>query len=205
MVTAIVLAAGTSSRMGRFKLLLPYRGRPILCHVIDSLTRSKADKIMVVLGHRHAEVAAQLTGLPVQVVINHEYASGQSSSLQVGLKALSGLDDNPAAGISRQGVLFVLGDQPLLKPETINLLIDAFNDRGGIVAPWYRGVRGNPVLFDLSFRSEFELLTGDTGAREIINGHPEALSRIEVADQGVVFDIDTPQDLEILLAQPNLE
>lgn len=198
MVSAIVLAAGTSSRMGSLKQLLLYRGRTLLQHVIETLSRSKVDKIVVVLGHRQAEVAETLEGLPVHLVINENYADGQSSSVKAGLKALLGLRSLKAPGNSREGVLFVLGDQPLLKTETINLLIDNFIAKGGIVAPYYHGTRGNPVLFDLSYLSEFELLQGDTGAREIINRHSDELHKIEVTDPGIIMDIDTPEDLDLL-------
>lgn len=195
MVTAIILAAGTSSRMGKLKQLLTYHGRPLLRHVVDLVTQSSVDKIVVVLGHRQEEVAAALQGLPIQIVINQDYSSGQSSSVKAGLKAL---------GSHSKGVLFVLGDQPLLKSETINLLIDSFVRHGGIVAPYYDGKRGNPVLFDLSFWAEFESLQGDTGAREIINRHPEALHKIEVNDPGILLDVDTPEDLELLAEQSNV-
>lgn len=198
MVTAIVLAAGTSSRMGKLKQLLVYHGRPLLRHVIDNLSLSKVDKIIVVLGHRHNEVAATLEGLPVQLVNNQDYASGQSSSVKAGMRALAGFFSPVSEDTNRQGVLFVLGDLPLLKPETINTLIENFMHFGGIVAPFYQGVRGNPVLFDLSFRTEFDSLQGDTGAREIIARHPEALHRIEVTDPGILLDVDTPEDLEML-------
>lgn len=207
MVTAIVLAAGSSSRMGRTKQLLVYHGRPLLRHVIDTLCLSRVDKIVVVLGHRQDEVAAVLAGLPLQIVINPDYALGQSSSVKAGLKALQGPGVDccsPDAGKERQGVLFVLGDQPLLKPETVNLLIENFMAHGGIVAPFYHGARGNPVLFDLSYWPEFDALQGDAGAREIITRHPEALRKIEVNDPGILLDVDTPEDLESLLTQPNI-
>jgi len=198
MITAIVLAAGTSSRMGQLKQLLNYHGRPLLRHVIDIISRSSVDKIVVVLGHRREEVAATLEDLPLQIVANQDYASGQSSSLKAGLKALATLSSTPKAETCRTGVLFVLGDQPLLKPDTINLLIENFMRHGGIVAPYYRGMRGNPVLFDLSLRAEFDSLQGDTGAREIIYRHPELLHKIEVTDRGILLDVDTPKDLEVL-------
>lgn len=198
MVTAVVLAAGTSSRMGQLKQLLTYQGRPLLRHVIDIVSRSSVDKIVVVLGHRQDEVAAVLEGLPLQIVVNQDYASGQSSSVKSGLKALAGPSSSPEAETARAGVLFILGDQPLLKPETINLLIENFKRYGGIIAPFYQGKRGNPVLFDLSFQAEFDSLKGDAGAREIITRHPEALHKVEVTDAGILLDLDTPKDLEVL-------
>lgn len=204
MVTAVVLAAGTSSRMGELKQLLTYQGQPLLRHVVDIVNQSSVDKIMVVVGHRLQEVTAALDGLPLQIVINHDYASGQSSSVKAGVKALGNCNSNPEVKTDRAGVLFVLGDQPLLKPETINLLIEGFLRHGGIIAPYYQGKRGNPVLFDLSFRPEFEALQGDAGAREIITRHPELLHKIEVTDPGILVDVDTPEDLELLAKQSNV-
>ncbi|MDA8234771.1 MAG: nucleotidyltransferase family protein [Clostridia bacterium] len=222
MVSAIVLAAGTSSRMQSPKQLLLYQGRPLLRHVIETLSRSKVEKILVVLGHRHTEVAATLEGLPVDLVYNPNYASGQSSSVKAGLKALvgseslvdlkgsvglkdlGGLISPKVAETSCKGVLFVLGDQPLLKIETINLLIDNFYAKGGIVAPYYHGIRGNPVLFDLSYLTEFEVLQGDIGAREIIYRHPDDLHKIEVTDPGILLDIDTPTDFALLTTKDQM-
>lgn len=204
MVTAVVLAAGTSSRMGKLKQLLTYHGRPLLRHVVDIVRQSSVDKIVVVLGHRREEVAAVLEGLPLQIVVNQDYASGQSSSVKAGLKAITGSTPGPEAITGRAGVLFVLSDQPLLKPETINLLVENFMHHGGIVAPYYHGKRGTPVLFDLIFQSEFDSLQGDAGAREIITRHPEALHKIEVDDPGILLDVDTPEDLDLLAKQSNV-
>ncbi|MDT3697789.1 MAG: nucleotidyltransferase family protein [Thermincola sp.] len=198
MISAIVLAAGTSSRMGRPKQLLTYRGRPLLRHVIDIVSRSSVDQIIVVLGHRREEAAKTLEGLPLQIVVNHNYTSGQSSSVKTGLESLASPHSSPKASKARAGVLFVLGDQPLLKPETINLLIEKFLLLGGIVAPYYQGKRGNPVLFDLCLRDEFDSLEGDAGAREIIFRHPEILHQVNVTDPGILLDVDTPEDLEAL-------
>ncbi len=204
MVIAIVLAAGTSSRMGKPKQLLLYQGRPLLRHVIENLSRSKVDKTVVVLGHKYAEVAAALKDLPINIIVNRDYASGQSASVKAGLKALVDPDLKLASDTGRQGVLFVLGDQPLLKPETVNLLIDNFMRCGGIVAPYYQGIRGNPVLFDISFKHELQSLQGDKGAREIIARNLQALHKIEVTDPGILLDVDTPKDLEVLSDQSNI-
>ncbi len=188
MITAIVLAAGISRRMGTPKQLLMYKGRPLLRHVVENLLQSRVDEIMVVLGYQGTEVAEVLNGLPVRIIINQDYTCGQSTSVKSGLTALHPADSD------RLGVLFVLGDQPLVKPETINLLIDHYRQHGGIIAPYYQGVRGNPVLFDQKFFSEFQVLTGDAGAREIISRHPEDLWKVEVPDKGVLQDIDTLED-----------
>lgn len=193
MITAIVLAAGISSRMGTPKQLLMYQGRPLLRHVVENLRKSQVDEIIVVLGHQGAEVADALKGLPVRIIINEDYGAGQSTSVKAGLQAL------PASDGDRRGVLFFLGDQPFVKPETINLLIEHYRQQGGIIAPYYQGTRGNPILFDQKFFSEFQALTGDVGAREIISRHPEDLQKVDVPDRGVLQDIDTPEDYRKLM------
>jgi molybdenum cofactor cytidylyltransferase len=182
--------------MGTTKQLLTYQGTPLLRFVVEKLLETQVQQVIVVLGHQALEVAEALAGLPVQLVINQLYASGQSTSLQAGLAALA---EKPTPS---QGVLFVLGDQPLVKQETINLLIDFHTQHGGIVAPYYLGVRGNPILFDHKFIPELSGLTGDVGAREIIARHPEYLYKLNVQDQGILQDIDTLKDYHKLTLQP---
>ena len=190
MIAAVVLAAGTSSRLGTPKQLLPYQGRPVLAVVVQNLLNSPLDCVLVVIGHRAEEVAPALNGLPVDVVVNGQYATGQASSIKAGLAALGG-------GV--EAALFVLGDQPLVKPGTIKMLVEGYRTGGGIVAPFYKGRRGNPVLFDRLFFQEMASLEGDTGAREIIGRHPECFRRIDVPDPGVLLDIDTWEDYRRLV------
>jgi molybdenum cofactor cytidylyltransferase len=180
----VVLAAGVSSRLGVPKQLLIYRGQPLLAVVVQNLLASPVDEIIVVLGHMAEEVATALRGLPVKVVVNSKYADGLSSSLKAGLAALC---DSVGA------VLFVLGDQPLVQPETIKILIRQYEIHGGIVAPSFGGRRGNPVLFDRRLLSGIEF-AGDAGGRVVIERHPEILHLVDVSDAGVLFDIDTWED-----------
>ncbi|MFZ5632483.1 MAG: nucleotidyltransferase family protein [Bacillota bacterium] len=185
MIGAVVLAAGVSSRLGVPKQLLVYRGRPMLAVVVENLLKSPVDQVVVVLGHRADEVAVVLAGYRVEVVVNGAYSAGQATSLKAGLAALGG---------SVRAALFALGDQPLVKPQTIRLLVEQYKTSGGIVAPFFRGVRGNPVIFDRRFWPEINSLEGDVGAREVIQKHPERLHRVDVADRGVLIDIDTWED-----------
>lgn len=194
MIAAVVLAAGTSSRMGVPKQTLEYQGRAVLALVVENLLESPVDRVLVVLGYMAEEVAVVLTGFPVKLVVNSLYAAGQATSVRAGLKALGG---------TAEAVLFALGDQPLVKPQTVGLIIERYRVSGGIVAPYYRGERGNPVLFGCSFFPEIEALEGDAGAREIIKRHPESLNRLDVDDPGVLFDIDTLNDYRRLLGQDN--
>jgi molybdenum cofactor cytidylyltransferase len=187
----VVLAAGVSSRLGTPKQLLVYRGQPLLAVVVQSLLASPVDEVIVVLGHMADQAAKALQGLPVKVVINSDYAGGLSSSVKAGLAAVSD---------SVRAVLFVLGDQPLVKPETIRILIRQYEICGGIVAPRFRDRRGNPVLFDRRLLlSGVEFLEGDAGGRAIIERYPESLHQVDVPDEGVLLDIDTWEDYRRLV------
>lgn len=190
MIAGVVLAAGESSRLGVPKQLLVYQGVPLIAYVVDKLLRSQVDEVIVVLGSKAEEVNAALAGYPVKVVINREYRAGQSTSLKAGLAALSG---------AVKGALFALGDQPLVSIQTIDLLIKNYRLSGGIIAPYFNGKRGNPVIFDRKYFAAMLSLSGDVGAREVLRRHPESLIKVDVLDRGVVFDVDTWEDYHELL------
>jgi len=194
LISGVVLAAGISSRLGVPKQLLAYRGKPLIAHVVESLLVSQVDEVVVVLGNRAEQVMEVLAGYSIRTIINPEFTAGQSTSLKAGLTALSS---------ATRAALFMLGDQPLVNAQTINLLIDRYRLAGGIVAPYFNGKRGNPVLFDRDFFKEISFLSGDVGAREIIHRHPESLVKVDVADSGVVFDVDTWADYYVLISNVN--
>jgi molybdenum cofactor cytidylyltransferase len=191
-VTGIVLAAGTSSRLGRPKQLLTLAGKPVLRHVIDALDSTEVDEVVVVLGHRVDEIlrAVPTTGR-VRVCINDEYPAGQSTSLRAGLRAAS--DRSHAA-------LILLGDQPGVRPAAVKLVIEAW--RGGrtrAVQAGYGGVPGHPVLFDRSLWPQLEQVMGDEGARGILAAHPEWRTLVEVGGPAPL-DVDTEEDFARLRA-----
>lgn len=186
MITAILLAAGTSSRLGQPKQLLPFRGRPLVRHIAETLLATKVDELIVVLGHQAPKISQALEGLPLKIVINCDYHLGLSSSLKTGLAAQNSHSD---------GLLFALGDLPLLQSTTINNIIQEFEQYGGIIVPYYQGTRGNPIIMDQSYVQELSSLSGDVGARELLIRHHIAVRAIEIDDPGVLLDIDTPQDL----------
>ena len=180
MIAAIVLAAGTSSRMGEAKQLLNFNGSPILRLIIEIICQTKIEPIIVVLGHEKSNIQTVLNDLPVIIVHNPDYTKGQSTSVQAGLTFFMDIlnekyprDPNTLVK-TNNGALFVLGDQPMIKPDTINILIETYAIKGGIVAPTYKGKRGNPVIFDQRFFPQFFSLQGDTGGREIINRNSSA-------------------------------
>jgi molybdenum cofactor cytidylyltransferase len=189
MISAILLAAGESRRMGRPKQLLEWQGKTLLQHVLESLIHSEADEIILVLGHEAEKIRKSLPELPIKIVINPDYRTGMASSLRRGLLAL-----DPQS----EAFLLCLADQPGIGPEIVNTIIRTFRqaDPGpGIIRPVYRGRRGHPVLISTRYLKEaLQLLQGDVGARQILINHPEDILEIEVDRDAVLMDMDTPEE-----------
>ena len=193
-ISAVLLAAGLSSRLGRNKLLIPLGGVPTVRRSALALTESGAAEVIAVTGHEATEVEAALDGLGISFVHNPDYETGQATSLTAGLKA---------AARGADGFLFALGDQPLLEARLIDALIDAFAAPGGsalAAAPFFGGRRGNPVLFSSNLRGELEALRGDEGARKILDRireeSPDRFLEIEAEGEEIFWDMDTDADVE---------
>jgi len=187
-ISAIVLAAGESRRMGQIKQLLDWRGKPLLGHVLDSLRSSPVDEIILVLGYEAERILERVATQQVQVVLNPDYRSGMLSSLKQGLKAI-----HPHA----EAFLIVLADQPEIPPGMIRRLIDEFRSvrpAKSIVIPAYQGRRGHPALFSVKYCTEILQLSGETGAREILARHPDEVLTVEMDKDAVVIDVDTEED-----------
>jgi molybdenum cofactor cytidylyltransferase len=191
---AIVLAAGLSRRMGRPKLLLEFKGRPVIRHAVERVIAAGLHPVLVVTGAEHDALARTLAGLEVQLAVNPTPESGQGSSVGVGVSALPAGTD---------AVLIALGDQPGVPAEVIPALIEALKQPGkAIAAPRYADGLGNPVLFGSSVFQELLALGGDRGARSVIERDPSRLAVVEVASP-MPQDIDTPEDYESLSAPDN--
>ena len=190
-IVGIILAAGEGSRMGVVKQMLPFKGKTILQWVIDNALTSSLQKVMVVLGHRADLTEPLITGNAVQVVINSNYRQGQSTSLKAGLRALPE---------GTEAVMFILGDQPLVAPETINVLLTAYYESGAsIVLPVFRGKRGNPVIFGRDTFHRLESLDGDCGGRSLFQEYAGNILQVPVDDPYIRFDLDTEEDYRRLL------
>jgi molybdenum cofactor cytidylyltransferase len=191
-IAAVVLAAGRSSRMAPAnKLLTEVEGRAMVVRAVEAALASQARPVIVVTGHDAARVREALKGKHVVVVENADFASGLSTSVKAGLAALPSNVD---------GALFLLGDMPRVNAQHLDRLIAAFNPVEGraICVPTHRAKRGNPVLWARRFFADMQALSGDAGARTILNQHAEQICEVEMADDGVLLDVDTPEALAAL-------
>ena len=192
-ISGILLAGGTSSRLGRPKQLMELGGRPVLQHVVDAAAAAGLDELVVVLGHRAEDVAAALT-LPAtaRAVVNPDYATGQASSMRTGLAA---------ASPSSEAALLLLGDQPAMRPADIRAVVAAYRAGAGpVVQGSYRGTPGHPVLFDRSVWPDLLAVEGDRGARDVLKAHPDWVVRVDL-DADLPADLDTMEDYERMKGQ----
>ena len=170
---------------GRQKLLLPLDGKPVVRWSVEHVA-GHVDEVVVVTGRDDAAVRAALAGLSVRFVANPRPEAGQGSSIAVGTAAL------PATA---SAALVVLGDQPRVPPGVVPALLAAHARTGlPIVTPRYRGTRGTPVLFAAEVFVELGALTGDAGARTVVEARPERVATVDV-DAAMPTDVDTPEDL----------
>jgi molybdenum cofactor cytidylyltransferase len=186
MLSAILLAAGESRRMGKLKQLMPLGKSTIIEQAIDNLSASAVNEVIVVLGHKAEEIKEAISTRSVKIAFNPSYQEGMGTSIIAGLKLA-----DPRA----EAVMLALGDQPLVDSQTINYLIDEFHKSDkGIALPTYKGKRGHPVILAIKYQPELLKLKGDIGAREIIKRHPKDVLEVAVDSAGVISDIDTEED-----------
>jgi molybdenum cofactor cytidylyltransferase len=186
MIWAMILAAGESRRMGKAKLLLPFKGKTIIETIIKNVIRSKADKILVVLGSDKEKIERKIKSFPLEFAFNPDYRSGMLSSIQRGFKALP--ED-------AQAVLIILGDQPSVSSQVINKIIAAYKKTSkGIVLPVYKKERGHPVLIDIKYRQEVAKLSPKIGLRKLVYNRPDDIFEVKVETSSVLRDIDDAED-----------
>ncbi len=225
-VTAVVLAAGQSRRMGTNKLLLPWGNTTVLGQTLANVRASAAHDLLLVTGHERERVEAlaarewgaiALDGAercaatqesasmgrqspaevfdhapdrraPLRLVHNTDYAKGMLASVQAAVRALPPNAD---------ALLVVLGDQPMVTTATIDRLLQAYAAApAGLVAPYYDGRRGNPVLIDRRYFAELLALPADAAPRRLLARHTEDLLAVAVDEEAVLFDLDRPEEYE---------
>ncbi|WP_190258796.1 molybdenum cofactor cytidylyltransferase [Pelotomaculum schinkii] len=190
MISAVILAAGMSSRMGFPKQLLELGKRPLIRIVTENVLASAVDEVTVVTGFREDEVSAAIKDLPVKIIVNPHFRQGQGSSLSLGVKAIN---------VNTTAFLVFMCDQPLISPSIINTVIREFKERRSMaLRPLYQGMPGHPVIFSYSLTSELESLQGDEGAREVLKKLGNKVDYLTVQDEAVILDVDTPESYEKL-------
>ena len=191
-IGAVLLAAGEGRRLnGIAKAAIEMQGVPLIKRALIALSGAGVDEVVVVLGHQADLLEPMVQDFPVTLVRNAHYASGQMSSVQLGLESLTGTFD---------AVLICLADQPLLNTQDLTALIGAFKKRssGSIVMPRVDGRRGNPIIFDWQVRNEILSGQKNLGCRNYIEKNPELVCAFETDNDHYVVDLDTPDDIEKL-------
>jgi molybdenum cofactor cytidylyltransferase len=190
-VGVIILAAGNSSRLGRPKQLLPYRGRTLVTHVAGETLSAGLRPVVVVTGAYRAEVEEALMGELVGLVYNSDWETGMASGIVAGLSNMLSLD----SGLD--GVVIAVCDQPFISAALLSELAAAFETSGkGIVASAYADSMGTPVLFGSSYFEQLLSLSGSDGAKKLLLQHPADLAAVNFPDGHI--DIDTAEDLRKL-------
>ncbi len=187
-VAALVLAAGTSSRMGTDnKLLIEVDGVAMVVRAVNAALASRVASVTVVTGHEAEAVEAALAGRPVRIVRNPQFGDGLASSLRRGLAAL------PAEA---EAVVVLLGDMPWIRADHVDRVLDGFDPAApAIVVPEHAGRRGNPVLWPRAYFPEMEAIEGDRGARGLLERHADRIRRVAIDDDAIFIDVDSPGDL----------
>jgi molybdenum cofactor cytidylyltransferase len=189
MISAIVLAAGQSRRMGGQKVLLPYGEVTVIEHIVHTLEEAGADEIIAVVGHDADRVAAALQNTAARIVLNPDYQSGMLSSARCGIRAVF---------TRARAFLIALGDQPSIRCEVVRALIQEFKnlpeDSQAILVPTCDGRRGHPMIVFRHFRDPILTRFDDVGLRGLLQAHPDLVREIPVAHPGILRDMDAPQD-----------
>ena len=195
-VAAIVLAAGESKRMGtENKLLLPYKSRPVLVHVVEALVHSQAASVYVVVGHEQDRIREVVSEFPVEIIENLYYEEGMGTSIRVGVQ--EAIEDV-------EGYMICLSDLPLITPDEYSHLAQMFlsyyaHNQNAILVPRYQGQRGNPVVLSVNYRAAMLAQQGVMGCRGIVKQHPEHVMSVEMDTDHIVYDIDTPEAYQVLI------
>jgi len=183
---AIILAAGSSRRMGTQKLVLPMGTSTMIETVVDNVLKSNINQVLVVLGPDQNKIRDVLIGKPVEFCHNLNHDQGMLSSVICGFRALPE---------NAETALIYLGDQPNITPEVTNTIIEAYDEElMGIVIPVFNNRRGHPLLVDMKYRRDVEKLDLEQGLRSLRHKFPDDVLEVEVDEPGILVDIDTKED-----------
>ena len=188
-ISAILLAAGQSRRMGAFKPLLPFGDKTVIESCIDNLRASEIDEIVVVVGHRADEVREHLRETDVRFAVNSDPESEMGLSIARGVEQISQ---------DARALLVALVDHPAVQSQTIKRIINEWNSGAPLVQPEFAGRGGHPVLIDLKYRDELLGLDPQKGLRAFFDAHRSEVRRLPVDSPYVARDMDTWEDYQRL-------
>ncbi len=188
MITAVLTAAGLSSRMGRPKPLLRWRDATLIEHQVSILLSGGASEVVVVLGHRAGEVATYVEGAGARSVVNDRYEEGRTSSIRAGLEAVPG---------GTEDILLIGVDQPRT-PQIVARVVEAHLGAGSLLtSPRYRGRGGHPLMFSARLLPELRLISErNQGLREVFERHRAEVTEVHFDDPIVRLDLNTPEAYE---------
>lgn len=184
MISGILLAAGSSKRMGsENKLLLPFKEKPMFLQALKALQDSKLDELIVVLGHEYRKMMPYFNSSAIKLAINGNHLEGQTSSIKAGLQLV-----NP----STDAVLICLADMPLIQKEHIDQVIDVHGalKSESILKPYKAGTPGHPTIFSKSFISDLSECKDADGCQSVIKSNTNSLIKFETTDSAFFTDID---------------
>jgi len=189
MITAVILAAGESKRMGQPKMLLPWGNETVLTHVISVFQSAGVEDILIVTGGAREQVEGLLSSMYVRTMYNEEHVSGEMlSSIQCGVRSLTR---------QTQAVLIGLGDQPQVQERSVRSVCEAYlASKSNLVVPSYRMRRGHPWLVAHPLWEALLAMKSPQSPRDFLNAHREEISYVEVDDPNILADLDTPEDYQ---------
>jgi len=191
-VAGVVLAAGTSSRMGRNKMLLEVGGRTLLWRAVTTAVEAGLDPVLVVLGHESERARAEVQSLSCTVVLNPDYREGIHSSVRAGIRAVP--DDCDGAAV-------LLADMPLVDAEMIRTLLRRYREgTAPLVVSSYGEVDAPPIVYDRALFAELRVLEGEGCGKRVVKRHTDEAERVRWPPAALT-DLDVPADLEAVEAR----
>jgi len=190
MITAILLAAGQSKRMGQPKMLLPWGNETVLTHVVSVFQKAGLEDILVITGGAREQVESLVANLDVKVIYNKDHSNGEMlSSIQCGIKALTR---------QTQGMLIGLGDQPQVQEGSVRMVCEAFQEsKSNIIVPSYQMRRGHPWLVARPLWGDLLNLNPPQSSRDFLNQHADQIQYVDLDDPNILADLDTPDDYQM--------
>ena len=193
MISAVILAAGESRRMGKQnKLLLPVGDEALLVKLVKSVCASDVGQVLVVIGHEAEKIRQELNDSTLSFILNPNFSKGMTTSIKSGIKEVSQNSD---------GFLICLADMPFINSSEINKLIHTFvqnrmKEKKLIVVPVFQGQRGNPVLFSTEFRNDILDHKKESGCKGVLTNNSESVMEIQMDNDNILLDVDTLEDFQ---------